>query len=368
MTDPLPPAAPCGSPSRRRVLGLLASLPLSRGLGGKSFAPAAVELKPVPGAARPRPSAPREATLLVGGPPDGATGRWAGLVAPALTQGLPPGSHIALRPLGGLDGVTAANRFAAAPAPDGSRLLFAPGATVQAWLAGETRARFDVGTWLPVLAGAAPAVLMGRFPLARLRGRKVRVAVERLPGSDMAALLGLHLLGAHPVPVPGLSRPGRAAALLAGHIDAALLTGPGVAALVGRLTGWGLVPLAGFGAAGALRRDPAFPTLPHLAELCPPALTGGALFAAWRASALSAQLVFSTTLPALTPAAMVALWRDAASTAATNPVLAEALRGDGVSALAGPEAMGAQRVLAAPVPALLALRQWLSAHRDWRVG
>jgi hypothetical protein len=30
--------------------------------------------------------------------------------------------------------------------------------------------------------------------------------------------------------------------------------------------------------------------------------------------------------------------------------------------------MGAQRVLAAPVPALLALRQWLSAHRDWRVG
>ena len=368
MTDPLPPAARSGLPGRRRVLHLLASLPLSRGLGALPYAPAAVELKPVPGAVRPRPPAARDATLLVGGPPGGETGRWAGLVAPALAQGLPPGSHIALRPLGGLDGVTAANRFAAAPAPDGSRLLFTPGATVQAWLAGESRARFDVGTWLPVLAAAAPAVLMGRFPLSRLRGQKVRVAVERLPGSDLAALLGLHLLGAHPVPVVGLSGPAREVALGAGHVDAILLTGPGVARRVARLSGSGLLALAGFGAAGAARRDPAFPALPYLGELCAPALVRGALFAAWRASALSAQLVFATTLPALTPAALVALWRDAATAAVADPVLSAALGGDGVRALAGPAAMGAQHTLAAPVPALLALRQWLSSHRGWRVG
>jgi hypothetical protein len=219
-----------------------------------------------------------------------------------------------------------------------------------------------------VLAGAAPAVLMGRFPLPGLRGRTVRVAVKHLPGPDLAALLGMHLLGAHPLPVAGSSLPGQEDALLAGHVDAMLLTGPGMARRVARLTGAGLVALAGFGVAGRSHRDPAFPALPYLGELCPPLVTRGPLFTAWQASALSAQLVFTAALPALTPAAQVALWRDAAAAAAADPVLSAALSGDGVAALVGPAAMAAQRTLAAPVPALLALRQWLSAHRGWRVG
>ena len=61
-------------------------------------------------------------------------------------------------------------------------------------------------------------------------------------------------------------------------------------------------------------RDPAFPDVPHLAELYatrsgrPPA---GPLYDAWRASAAAAQLEFGLVLPQLTPAAMVSLWRNA---------------------------------------------------------
>ncbi len=372
MTDPLlPPAAQAVPvPGRRRILGYCASLPLSGGLGARLLAPAAVRLKPLSGVAQPHPALPHGATLLIGGPPGGATQRWAGLVAPALTRGLPPGSRIALDSVGGLDGVTAANRFAAAPAPDGSRLLFTPGAAIQAWLVGDKRARFDVGTWVPVLAAEAPGVLMTRVPLARLRaGLAVRVAVDRLPGPDLAALLAVHLLGAPPLPVFGLPRAAAEAALRRGAVDVILLTGPGVAARVARLERAGLKPLASFGMSdvgGQLQRDPMFPSLPHLGALS--VQDQGGLFAAWRASALAAQLVFATTLPSLTPAALISLWRGAAGAAMGDPGLTAALSADGVRPLVGPAALTAERQLAVPAPVLLALRQWLSQRRGWHSG
>jgi len=385
MTAPLDdPAAPPGwsfgpSPGlplgRRRVLRLFATLPLLRGSGQAVLPGAPVRLTPLGDPAIPTDPFHHGTTLLVAGPVDGAPGRWARLVAPALARGLPPGAAITLASVGGQDGVTAANQFGARVSPDGRTLLFAPGAAVLAWLAGEARAKFDVGTWVPVFAAASPGVLVGGFGAAALRaGAVVRLAVDRLPGPDLAGLLALALLGGVPRPVDGLGPAAADAALLRGELDAVLLTGEGVAARAARLARHGLWPVVSFGApdaAGAPGRDPAFPTVPEVAELAA-TLHGraptGPLFRAWRACAAAAQLGFGLELPALTPAGMVALWRQAASGAVQQPAVAAALAASGLRPLTGAAALATARTLALGMPGLLALRQWLSTRKDWHIG
>ncbi|MBW4090813.1 MAG: hypothetical protein HIU82_06865 [Proteobacteria bacterium] len=357
------------------MVRLLATLPLLRGPGSALPPGAPVRLTPLADPAIPANPFRHGTTLLVAGPVEGPTHRWAQLVAPALARGLAPGAAITLSDVGGQDGVTAANQFGARVSPDGRTLLFTPGAAVLAWLAGEPRVKFDVGGWVPVCAAASPAVLMGSFAASSLRdGAVVRLAVDRLPGPGLAGLLALALLGGVPRPVAGLGPTAADAALLRGELDAVLLTGEGVAARAARLIRAGALPLASFGptdAAGVSMRDPEFPTVPEVAELAatlyghPP---GGPLFRAWRSCAAAAQLGFGLELPALTPAGMVALWRQAASGAVRQPALAAALTADGLRPLTGAAALATARTLALDMPGLLALRQWLSTRKDWHLG
>ena len=377
MTDPLdaPLAGPNLPPGRRRALHMLASLPLAAGAGAPRLPGPGVGLHRLPGPSGTANPFPHGATFLVGGPAGGPLHRWARTVAPVLAQGLPPETRIGLTSIGGGDGVTAANRFAAGAAPDGRTLLFGPGAAMLAWLIGEGRAKFDVGSWVPVLAAATPAALVGRISVARLRaGATIRMAVDHLPGPDLAGLLALSLLGGLPVPVPGLSPQAAEAALAQGRIDVLLVSGAGAAARVHRLLRRGAHALASFGIAGpdgALHRDPAFPSLAQVGEVYarahghPPA---GPLFEAWRATASVARLVFAVDLPPLTPAAMVALWRGAANAATGQAALAASLAAEGARALSGPEVLACARSIAVGVPALLALRRWLSARHGWLPG
>ncbi len=373
LDDPAVPPGP--SLGRRRVLRLFATLPLLRGSGQAVLPGTPVRLMPLSNPAIPTDPFRHGTTLLVAGPVDGPSHRWAQLVAPALVRGLPPGSAIRLASVGGQDGVTAANQFGARVTPDGRTLLFIPGAAVLAWLAGEPRAKFDVGTWVPVFAAASPAVLVGSFAATSLRGGTVvRLAVDRLPGPGLAGLLALDLLGGVPRPVDGLGPAAADAALLRGELDAVLLTGEGVATRAASLARHGLWPLASFGApdtAGALGRDPAFPTVPEVAELAA-TLHGrtpaGPLFRAWQACAAAAQLGFGLELPALTQAGMVALWRQSASGAVQQPAVAAALAAGGLHPLTGAAALATARTLALGMPGLLALRQWLSTRKGWHIG
>ncbi|MGH7042866.1 MAG: hypothetical protein ACREFY_12135 [Acetobacteraceae bacterium] len=377
MTAPRDPSA--ASPGRRRVLRLLTGLPLLGGAGGAALSGARVKLKPLADPAAPTDPFRHGATLLVAGPVDGALHRWARLVGPALARGLPPGSAIALASVGGEDGVTAADQFGGRVTPDGRTLLFAPGAAMLAWLVGEGRAKFDVGTWVPVCAAASSGVLVGSFGVAALRaGSVLRLAVDRLPGPDLAGLLALALLGGVPHPVMGIGPAAAEAALLRGDVDAVLLTGENVPTRAARLVRHGLWPVASFGAldrAGAMGRDPAFPMVPEVAELAlalrgrPPGHSpGGPLFQAWRACAAAAQLSFGLELPALTQAGLVALWRQAASGAVAQPDLSAALAAGDLHPLTGTAALANARTIAVGMPGLLALRQWLSAHKNWHVG
>ena len=344
---------------RRRLLQILASAPV---MGGAPFAVLAAD---------PQPDG---TVLLVAGPDGGRLDHWAAVIAGALSRFLPAGTGLRKNAAGAVDGVTGANQFDARALPDGTMLLLVPGRAILSWLAGDPRARFDVASWVPVMAGVSPAVLVSRYSAADLRpGDRLRVAASSPSGPGLSAVLGLDLMGLKPEPVRGLNDPAALrAALASGAVDAALIHGQRVPERAVQWGDIGVRPLCTLGAvdtAGAAMRDPAFPDLPHVSEMAtglrgaPPS---GPLYTAWRASAAAARLDFALVLPPLTPAAMVAMWRRAISQITGTSEFRSVASADGVHTEASAAATASTAALAVDSEALTALRGWLAARGDWR--
>ena len=319
-------------------------------------------------AAPPPEPFPDSVSMLAAGPPGGRMDRWAEAVAAALRPALPPGTNLRQTLVGGADGVTAANQFEARSAPDGQTVLLLPADTPLAWLTGDPRARFDAACWLPVLTGRTPGVLASRVPVAALQaGSQLRVAVSVPAGPELAALLGLELMGVEPVPAFGLHDADAALLALRGRVvDAVFVTGPDTLSRLAEAAAAGAMPLFTLGvpAQHGMRRDPLLPEIPTLPELAgalrgaPPA---GALAGAWRSAAASSQIEFVLVLPPLTPAALVARWRCAGAEAS------QTLRrwAPAVHLLCTPEATATAAAIAADSAALLELRRWLVARFNW---
>ncbi|HVC63469.1 MAG TPA: hypothetical protein VND19_24280 [Acetobacteraceae bacterium] len=355
------------SPGRRRVLRLLASLPML-GRAGQGLAAPSFGISP----ALADTPFPDGATILVAGPHGGAMAHWARLLQPELAQALAPG--VAMRQIagGGADGVTGANQFDTRVAPDGRTVLLAPGETVLDWLVGDPRAQFDVGHWVAVMACMTPAVVVGRAA-AFASGGSLRIAAASPAGPDLPAVLGIELLGGRAQLVPDLAGSDALKAAFARNaVDAVLLRGYKVPAQVRALADAGAEPIFTLGArddTGALVRVAAFPDTPVLLELYA-ARRGtplaGPIFDAWCAAAAASQLEFGLVLPQLTPAAMVALWRRAGTDAADALGVQSAAMALDVRLLGGPAATASTAPAAANEAALLALRKWLASRFNWR--
>jgi hypothetical protein len=354
--------------TRRSWLGAAATLPLAVGGAGRSLAASAQTLA-VPGAA----SFPPDVKLTVAGPLGGVTDTWASDILAALAHALPPASVPRSIASGAADGVTGANQFEARAAPDGANLLIVPGATALAWLAGDTRAQFDVGHWVPVIAGTCPGVMAlrgGRAALAQ--GGKIRIASSTSCGPELAALLGVELLGAQAVPVTGLMDDAAViAALTKGSVDGVLLRGRRVADRLAAISTLGVLPVFGLGLlndAGTVARDPHFPDLPEFSELLAsvrPEASAGPLADGWRAIAATARLEFAVVLPQLTPAAMVAKWRRAGVEAAATATLATAANEQRIRIVGGASAAAEIAAMEADPGTLMELRRWLGTRLDW---
>lgn len=359
MPNRLPPL------DRRRAVALLASLPIL-GRAGRAFAAAPV--MPREGRVLPRLSNP---LVLLPGPTGGPIERWARLIEPQLAQSVSPGMAFRQSVIGGADGVTAANRFAARGTLDGMTLLMAPGEAALAWLVGDPRAKFDVSRWVAVLTAMDPAVVVGR-PGVVHAGGPIRIAAGRLDGPDLPALLGIELLGARAEPVRGLAdldAVGRAFAQ--NKVDAVLLHGHRVPKQMGAMAAAGMRPLFCLGLpgdSGRFMQPKDFPGVPPLDELyrrVRNSAPSGPLFSAWRAAAIASQLEFGLVLPELTPAPMVALWRQAgvhAMAALDIQALAASLA---VRPMSGPAATVCGDLWSPSAAALLALRQWLAERYHW---
>jgi hypothetical protein len=352
-----------GAPSgRRRLLAWATTLPAAMRARASLAAP---PLAPV----APLVDNPK---LLVAGPADGKLNHWADALLPAFEQSMPPDISIRRVEIGSADGVTGANQFEARGVPDGQTVLLAPGQAALAWLVGDPRAKFDAARWVPVVAGTATGLVVGR-PTVLDADRPARIAAASPGGSDLAALLALYLLGAPIELTLGRVEPGATeAAFLRGAADAVLLHGQRVPERFSALRTAGAQPLFTLGVldeSGHLVRDAAYPQVPHFTELFAKR-TGtqpnGPLYDAWCAVAAAAQLEFGMVLPQLTPAALVALWRRAGSDAVASLGVQTVAASVNVRPLAGPIATTSTAAVAASAGASQELRGWLSGRLNWR--
>jgi len=348
-------------PSRRSLLTLAATLPVTA-RAGRLFA------APQPAPATPFSDSPK---LLVAGPADGSLNRWADALQPALEQSLPPDTTIRRVEVGSADGVTGANQFEVRGVPDGMTVLLVPGQAALAWMVGDPRAQFDVGHWVPVMAGMASGIVVGRLG-ALTNGGRVRVAAASPASVDLVALIGLQLLGVPIQPVFGITDFNAANTAFANHaVDAVFLHGQRISDQFTELVVPGAEPLFTLGKPddGKPVRDPIFPNVPHFAELYegrtgrPPS---GPLYNAWCAVAAAAQLDFGLVLQQLTPAAMVSLWRRAGADAAAALPVQVVSNALGVRLMAAPEATANTAATAANAATLTELRGWLASQFNWR--
>ncbi|WP_424135235.1 hypothetical protein [Roseomonas chloroacetimidivorans] len=292
-----------------------------------------------------RAQAVESVTILAPGPEEGEASRWATRAAAALTRGFHRPVALRVSALGGPDGVTAANRFATLDGGNGRTFLALPGATCHARLTGASRARFQPGTWLPLLMSWHNVVLAGRGPLPARGAEPLRVAIPAPDAPEAAALAALDLLGLPARPVPGQPE----LSFTTGQADVLLVTGPDASA---RALALGATPWYQQTAPEAEASE--IPSLPAAS----PAARG--VLAAFGALQMRAALV----MPLLTSADTIAAWRRAASRWQEEE---RALPVDG-QALVGTAAAAAFALLAPAPDAVLSYRNWLEQRLGWRAN
>lgn len=380
--------------TRRRLIGWAGALTLLGGAGARGWAAmpahatttAATTAAPVPPPARQ--VVPEAASLLVPGPDEGPGARWAERGVAAICRYMPTAMALRVAALGGPDGVTAANRFASAAAPDGRMLLMLAGAAAQAQLVGDGRAKYEPRGWMPLCGLSWPAAVVGRGSFDHAMqapggSPPLRIAAPSPDAPEAAALLALEMAGRATAPVFGLSGQAAEAALAQGAVDAALLVGPG---LLARAQAAGAEPW--FAIESLPPSEPretvvaGLGDLPLLADV----VRGGHadLVVGCRAALAAVRLMGLVVLPALTPADLVATWRRATlrwqEEEAAGSTTVATLAGEPGAALAAPgagaeeaprvltpaEASAALNILCPPPEAALAYREWLIRRLNWQ--
>jgi hypothetical protein len=316
-------------------------------------------------------------TLLVAGPDGEQISRWGDACALAMQAGFPGAPTIVTQPVGGLDGVTGANRLDTFVVPDGRTAAILPGAALIAWLAGDSRVYFDPTRWVPVMAGSNSGVLVVRLPAGtapNLQSLKtmepLRLAADQPQSNDLAALLALARLDVRTAPVFGLRDiDTKTRAFVAGEVDAVFVSGEGVPEYIAPLTASGGVPVFSLGAQqldGTVSADPLFPGLPDVI-----AFSGSAtpfLDAVYRAAAAAARLDFIVVLPKLTDSGAVAQWRQAACKALRATALTAAANASSVTLQHVPTVVATLNALNLVAPDQANLQAFLTKSFGWQPG
>ncbi|RYE92881.1 MAG: hypothetical protein EOO78_28070 [Oxalobacteraceae bacterium] len=235
--------------------------------------------------------------------------------------------------------------------PDGTMALLVPGAALMAWLVGDTRVRFDIGTWAPLWGVTTEAVVATRAQLKP--GHPVRVAVSGIGGPGLEALLALELMGIEAIPVIGGSPD---------EVDAVYLRG---AAAHDPLPAPGFAPAFSLG--GRPGREPAFPDLPQAADLFAPALAANReAVEMFQAVSAAASIEVALVLPAVVPATVLAWWRHGCVQMDDAPAMRAAVASASVRQDDAGQIATQLAAVALDMPAMLALRIHLVERYRWR--
>ncbi|MDR3521059.1 MAG: hypothetical protein P4L54_05515 [Acidocella sp.] len=310
-------------------------------------------------------------TLLVAGPDGELTSRWGNAMALSMSTGFPGTPNIITQPTGGLDGVTGANKLDALVVPDGKTAAILPGASLIAWLTGDSRVHFDPTRWAPVMAGTNSGVLVVRLgdkvpSLEALQAfGTLRLAADQPESNDLPALIALNRMGVQVAPIFGLrGTAAKTRAFVAGDVDAIFLCGEGVPEDVAPLSANGGVVAFSIGRMvdGVLQSDPLFPGVPEATQFAPAASLLGA---AYKAAAAAARLDYFMVLPRLSDPASLAAWRHAADTAIASPALVAAASASSVALLAAGDAIAELAALDISTVDQVGLQNFLSAQFGW---
>jgi len=316
-------------------------------------------------------------TLLVAGPDGEQTSRWGDACALAMQAAFPGQPQIITQPVGGLDGVTGANRLDALVVPDGKTAAILPGAALIAWLTGDSRVHFDPTRWVPLMVGANSGVLVVRAPkgsqpdLNSLRAMvPLRLAADQPQSNDLAVLLALARLNVQTAPVFGLRDiNAKTRAFVAGEVDAVFVSGEGVPEDIAPLSASGGVPVFSLGVQapdGSVSADPLFPGLPTVI-----AFGGDAtpfLDTVYRAAASAARLDFVVVLPKLTDPGFVAQWRQAANAAIAAPALIAAASASSVALQPAPTLSASLQTMNLGASDQTNLQAFLTKSFGWQPG
>jgi len=316
--------------------------------------------------------------LLAAGPDGDLISRWADACALALGPGFPGNPVLQVQPVGGLDGVTGANKFDALVVPDGSTAAMFPGAALLAWLTGDSRVHFDPTHWVAVMAASNSGVLVVRqgqgmtpTPQTIQVGGALKLAVDQPDSNDLAVLLALQRMNVQTSPIFGLrGTDAKTKAFLAGEADAVFLCGEGVPEDIAPLAANGGVPvfsLGHMGDDGTLTNDPLFPTLPT-AETFTPLNADAPYAAACQAAAAAARLDFLIALPHLTDPGAEALWQQAALTAVGAAALDSAADASSVRLRTSAGTAAELSALSLSPSDQLGLQNFLQTRFGWRAS
>lgn len=322
-------------------------------------------------------TAQRPITLLVAGPKGGQTSRWGSAFALAMSDTFPGTPNVVAEPIGGLDGVTGANRLDALLVPDGHNGAILPGVTLIAYLTGDSRVHYDPTHWTPLLAGCNSGVLMLRGPKGTVptlntlqKMAPLRMGAAGLQSNDIAALLALARLGIPTAPIFGLHDSAeKIRAFIAGTVDAVFICGEGVPEDITPLLASGAVPAFCIGApgpGGTAGPDPLFPGLALPTALGP--AVSPLLDSTYEAAAAAARLDFMLVLPRLTDPNAVALWRSATMNSAKTPAVHAAAEASSITLQPAPvlaNALTALSIVPTEQPKLLS---FLAKTYGWQPG
>jgi hypothetical protein len=322
-------------------------------------------------------NSPNGVTLLSSGPAYGYIAGWAKLLGPHLLDGLPPDVGSSFDAMGGPDGVTVCNAFGARLDPDGSTMMFAPGAALLAWLEGDSRVKYDPGHWIATVVGATPAVLVGRASLAPLPGGgpPLRLGASNPVGPELAAFLALDLLGLPAVPVYGPGDPDSLIERLhRNEIDLAFLSGPKMRDVLAQAAAAGAQALFSTGALGCdgpTARDPQLPAIPSFLEVA--AQRGAHVpaddrLAAYEAAAAAACVCFAAVLPDLVRPSTLAEWRRGAELIGDSLSVAAVAVPQGVRLLTDACASSFLNQMSGSAAALDSLRRTMLRRYGWRAS
>jgi hypothetical protein len=275
--------------------------------------------------------------------------------------------------MGGPDGVTVCNAFGARLDPDGSTIMFAPGAALTAWLEGDSRVKYDPGRWIATVVGATPAVLVGHAPLSARSSRPLRLAATNPIGPELAAFLALGLLGIPVQPVYGLADP---ASLVGGlgrqMIDLAFLSGPKLHETLTQAEAAGAQALFSTGAQGCdgpTMRDPLLPAVPSFLEAAASlsiTLPTDDRLAAYEAAAAASAVCFAAVLPELVRPSTLAAWRRGAELIGDSLSVAAVAVPQGVRLVTGVCAGNFLAEASRSAAALDSLRETMLTRYGWR--